>query len=347
MTLSPAALAGFTIETAASDPVLEQAARELRVHLAHIPAAATPGVIRLSASIGPADAFTATVGPNEVQIAGANPRGALNGAFWLLEQAGFSWLAPGPEGTRFTPGRVVPAGVHDHAPAFARRTLILGCDALHDDWPAWLQFASRNRLNDIFFHDTPPSRLDRSGALRPATYDELAADGRGWMFERWDTDGPAIGSAAADHGMTIQFGGHHLPSLLPRELFADHPDWFPFRNGERNPRYNLCTSSEGAVVALRTAAHAFFERFPGADVYHLWADDIRGGGWCECDRCAGLSPSDQALRATNVLASVLAEVAPGASIAHLAYHDTIEPPTAVQPAPNVVALYAPRPRSYA
>jgi len=141
--------------------------------------------------------------------------------------------------------------------------------------------------------------------------------------------------------MTIQFGGHHLPSLLPRELFADHPDWFPFRNGERNPRYNLCTSSEGAVVALRTAAHAFFERFPGAGVYHLWADDIRSGGWCECDRCAALLPSDQALRATNVLASVLAEVAPGASIAHLAYHDTIEPPTAVQPAPNVVALYAP------
>ncbi len=32
---------------------------------------------------------------------------------------------------------------------------------------------------------------------------------------------------------------------------------------------------------------------------------------------------------------------------HLAYHDTIEPPAAVVPAPNVAALYAPRPRSYA
>lgn len=347
MTLSPATLAGFTIETTAQHDALDQAARELRLHLARIPAAATRGVIRLSASAGPGDAFTVTVAPNEVRIAGANPRGALNGAFWLLEQAGFSWLAPGGDGTRFTPGRVIPLGVHEHAPAFARRTLILGCDALHDDWPAWLQFASRNRLNDIFFHDTPPSRLDRAGALRPATYDELAADGRGWLFERWDADGPAIRAAASHHGMTIQFGGHHLPSLLPRELFAGHPDWFPLRNGERNPRYNLCTSSDGAIAALRSAARAFFERFPGADVYHLWADDIRGGGWCECDRCASLSPSDQALRATNVLADVLAEVAPPASVAHLAYHDTIEPPAAVVPAPNVVALYAPRPRSYA
>lgn len=347
MTLSPAALAGFTIEVAARHPVLEHAAAELRVHLARIPAAAAPGVIRLSASAGSTDAFAVTVGPSEVHIAGANPRGALNGAYWLLEQAGFSWLAPGGQGTSFTAGRAVPIGAHEHAPAFPRRTFILGCDALHDDWPAWLEFASRNRLNDIFFHDTPPSRLDRSGAPRPATYAELAADGRGWMFERWDADGSAIRAAAAQHGMTIQFGGHHLPSLLPRELFAEHPDWFPLRGGERNPRYNLCTSSEGAVAALRTAARAFFERFSGADVFHLWADDIRGGGWCECDRCAGLSPSDQALRATNVLASVLAGVAPGAGIAHLAYHDTIEPPAAVQPAPNVVALYAPRPRSYA
>ena len=158
---------------------------------------------------------------------------------------------------------------------------------------------------------------------------------------------PLSGPQPADHGMTIQFGGHHLPSLLPRELFAAIRTGSRFRNGERNSRYNLCTSSDGAIAALRTAARAFFERFPGADVYHLWADDIRGGGWCECERCAGLSPSDQALRATNVLADVLAEVAPAASVAHLAYHDTIEPPTAVQPAPNVVALYAPRPRSYA
>jgi hypothetical protein len=149
VTLNPAALPGFTIETAASDPVLDQAARELRLHLASIPASGAAGVLRISAARGPIDAFTVTVAPNEVQIAGANPRGALNGAYWLLEQAGFSWLAPAPEGTRFTPGHPIPLGLHEHAPAFARRTLILGSDALHDDWRNWLQFASRNRLNDI------------------------------------------------------------------------------------------------------------------------------------------------------------------------------------------------------
>ncbi len=347
MTLSAAALAGFSIESSLSGPIAGHAERELRGHLARIPASGAAGVIRLSAATGPADAFTVTASPGEVHIAGANPRGALNGAYWLLEQVGFAWLAPGSDGACFTPGRQLPFGIHQQTPAFARRTLILGSDALHDGWRAWLQFANRNRLNDIFFHDTPPSRLGRAGAVRPPTYDEIAADGRGWMFERWDADGAAIRSAAAENGMTIQFGGHHLPSLLPRELFAGHPDWFPLRDGERNARFNLCTSSEGAISALRDAARTFFLRFAGADVYHLWADDIRGGGWCECAGCAGLSPSEQALRATNILAEVLAGVAPGASVAHLAYHDTIEPPAAVQPAPNVVALYAPRPRSYA
>lgn len=347
MTLSAAELAGFTIELEFPHPVLEHATSELRAHLSTIPATASTGVLRITAGDGPGDAFTVTVAPAEVRIAGASPRGALNGAHWLLEQVGFSWLAPGDTGTRFTPGREVGEGVHEQAPAFPRRTLILGSDALHDDWRAWIDFASRNRLNDICFHDTPPSRLDRTGDPRPETYEELAGDGGGWMFERWDADGHAIRAAAAERGMTIQFGGHHLPALLPRERFAEHPDWFPLRGGERNPRYNLCTSSDGAITALREAAAGFFNRFAGADVYHLWADDIRGGGWCECDRCSRLSPSDQALRATNVLAEVLAGVAPGAKIAHLAYHDTIEPPSAVEPAGNVVALYAPRPRSYA
>lgn len=314
------------------------------------PGAPTPAgdeaTIHIGAGDGEVDGFRVEVEKKRIRIKGSNLRGAINGACWLLEQLGILWVKPG-EGGRPLPGLRLETGKYEETPAFARRTLILGNDALHDDWRDWMEFASRNRVNDLFFHDTPPSRLDRAaGATRPETAEEIAEDGRGWLFELWERDGEEIVAEAKKRGMTLQFGGHHLPSLLPRDLFAEHPDWFPLRAGERNARYNLCTSSSGARDHIRQSARDFFQRFAGADVYHLWADDIRGGGWCECSECARLSPSDQALRATNLLADVLAEVAPGASIAHLAYHDTIEPPSE-KPRENVVALYAPRSRNYA
>ena len=307
----------------------------------------TEAVIRVRNGGGGGDGFRVSASETAIEISGGSLRGALNGVYWLLEQLGFLWVKPGDAGTRFIAGRSLAFGEHSDAPTFERRTLILGNDGLHDDWRAWMEFASRNKVNDLFFHDTPPSRLDRPpGATRPHDAEDIAAEGRGWLFELWDREGSEIVAEAAKRGMRLQFGGHHLPSLLPRELFAEHPDWFPMRNGGRNARYNLCTSSEGAVAHTREAARAFFERFPGADVYHLWADDIRGGGWCECAECGVLTPSDQALRATNLLAEVLAEVHPGAQLAHLAYHDTIQPPTGT-PRDNVVALFAPRPRNYA
>ncbi len=323
------------------------AARELAHHLARFDDRPRAGIIEIVAGDLPGDGFLVTVAANHVELRGDSPRGCLNAAYWLLEQLGFAWVEPGATGTRFVPGKGLAEGDHRENPAFARRTLVLGNDALHDEWAEWLQWASRNRLNDIFFHDTPPSRLDRGPAVRPEHADDIAADGSGWLFERWDAESSAIRGAASKAGMTIQFGGHHLPALLERVQFADHPDWFPVRNGVRDSRYNLCVSSEGGVAHVRVRARAFFERFAGADVYHLFGDDIRGGGWCECGRCADMSPSDQALFATNILAEVLAEAAPAARIAHLAYHDTLLPPTSVQPRNNVSLLFAPRERCYA
>jgi hypothetical protein len=342
-----ACLAGWSLAVADDRPELAHAAAELRHHFAMAGApAGCSGEISLSAGASPTDGFTIEVGDSAVSIAGDSPRGALNGVYWLLEALGFAWVEPGPDGIALVPGRQLAPGRHRETPAFDRRTLILGQDALHDDWPAWLEWASRNRLNDIFFHDTPPSRLGRSSS-RPTSPDALAADRGGWMFERWDADGSRIRDEAAVRALTLQFGGHHLPTVVPRDLFAAHPDWFPLRAGERDPRYNLCVSSPAAVDQLRRGAETFVARFPGADVYHLWADDIRGGGWCECAGCAGLSPSDQALAATNVLAEAVSRVVPGARVAHLAYHDTVAPPATVRPAENLLCLWAPRERCYA
>lgn len=343
--LTAADLQDWRIERRGSGPVFEHCAAELRAHLGSpIDSAPGPGAIVLEAADGSIDGYTVTVSADQVLLRGDNPRGLVNGVAWLLEQVGFGWVEPGASGRAYREGRLLRPGEYREQPQFPTRTLILGQDALHDDWRDWIEWASRNRLNDIFFHDTPPSRLGRTGS-RPATAAELAADGSGWLFERWHADGPAIVAAARERGMTIQFGGHHLPALVPRRHFDAHPDWFPLRGGRRDPRYNLCVSSAGALDCLRAGARDFVAAYPGADVYHFWADDIRGGGWCECSGCADLTASDQALIATNVVAEAL--TGSGVRVAHLAYHDTVAPPVRVRPGDGVLLLWAPRERCYA
>ena len=102
----------------------------------------------------------------------------------------------------------------------------------------------------------------------------------------------------------------------------------------------------GARPVVQQNARQFFLENPDIDVYHIWADDIPGGGWCDCSACRGLSTSDQLLLATNTIAEVLAEINSAAEIAFIAYHDTEEPPVQIRPAQNVCLLWAPRTRNY-
>jgi hypothetical protein len=299
-------------------------------------------VLQLDAAV-PTPGFDAEVADGAIRIAGATRRDLVDGVAWLRERLGIVANRPAGEAIEPSPGEL-EAGGWRQRPAFAERGFVLGCDGLHEEWRAWFAFASRNRMNAIFLHDTPPSRADRpAGAPRPRSREESAADRGGWMFELWDEEGQAVLAEARRLGLRLEFGGHHLSTLLPRANFEEHPEWFPLRGGERRREHNLCVSNAAAAAALRDGARRFFERFAGVEVYHVWADDLRAGGWCECPGCRELTPSDQALVATNLVA----EVAPGARVAHLAYHDTLEAPRLVRPRENVDALWAPRGRCYA
>jgi hypothetical protein len=242
MPLTAANLAGWAFESASADAITRHAIAELRSHLGQVPPTGVPGVVRLelTASRSASDGFQANVTAELVLLKAASPRGLLNAVYWLLERVGFAWVEPGDRGVCLRAGASLAEGAYAEEPSFGRRTLILGQDALQDDWRDWIEWASRNRLNDVFFHDTPPSVLDRAGVVRPELADEQSADGFGWMFERWDSDGPAIRDFARERGVRLQFGGHHLPALVPRSQFERHPEWFPLRNGVREPLYNLC-----------------------------------------------------------------------------------------------------------
>jgi hypothetical protein len=264
-------------------------------------------------------------------IAAHAPRALLAGAYGLLAAAGCPWSPFGP-GDETVPDRatarrrVEPLAAR---PAFARR-------AWAADVGTW--------------HYTVPERL---GARLPADVgfvDWMAkTDATGLLFIRHANDSqwvvPELVPALARRGLAVEWGGHALPELLPRELFGTHPTWFPVdASGRRTDFGNACTASRDALAAIRARALATHAARDADGDVHVWGLDLLGGGWCRCGACRDLGPSDQALRVVNAVAEGLPA---GTRAFHLAYHDTIVPPRAVRPAAAVWAEFAPRERCYA
>jgi hypothetical protein len=333
-TLSPA----WWLDLQSADPVACFAAEELRRTIQRIggPALLARGQrngSRITLSHGSdGDGFVRSPSPNGLHLRGDGPRGLLYAVYDLLEALGCAWVAPDPAGEHIPrlaaislPGEALAQG-----PTFPGRCLILGHDFFLDQAEQWIIWAARNRLNTIFIHTTP--RFPALGACR---------------LSEWRKRRNSLLPLLRERGFRIELGGHGLRELIPSSLFRSDPELFRFDGAKRVADHNFCASNPRTLAILQQQGAAFFARYPEADVYHLWPDDLRSGGWCQCPQCAPLSPSDQALLAINALAERLATLRPTASIAYLAYHDSEAAPRTVAPHPNVSLLYAPRSRSYA
>jgi hypothetical protein len=325
----------WSIELESADRTARLAAAELQAHLARLggpelPITAEATGPRIALRHGPAgDGFVRAPDQAGLTLRGEGPRGLLFAVYDLLEALGCRWPAPGQARLPRRSGVRLPAEGLADRPAFPRRSLVIGHDHFLDEAESWIIWAARNRLNTIFIHTT--IHEPALGACRLGT----------WRKRR-----RALLPLIRERGLNLELGGHHLRDLLPRRLFNLEPELFRHNGERRAPDHNFCVSSERALERVRRTAAAFYAAYPETDVYHLWPDDLRAGGWCRCPRCAALSPADQALIAANALAEALPPQRQ-CRVAHLAYHDTEEAPGLVAPHPAVAPLFAPRLRSYA
>lgn len=334
LTLTP----DWTIVLEGEHPAAAFAAEELRRTLRRIGAPALPvrpraNGPRIALRHGPrGDGFLRAPDAGGLLLRGDGPRGLLYAVYDLLESLGCRWVAPGPDGERLPRlARVaLPAVGAADRPALPGRGLIIGHDHFLAEAELWVEWAARARLSAVFIHT-----IGRGPALGACRL-------RSWRARR-----KAILPLIAARGLDVELGGHHLSDLLPRRLFRERPELFRHNGRRRTPDANFCPSHPDTQAILRERGAAFFRAYPEAQVYHLWPDDLLGGGWCACPRCAGLAPADQALLATNTLAEALAELRPDARVSYLAYHDTEQAPRRLTPHPQVELLFAPRPRSYA
>lgn len=149
-------------------------------------------------------------------------------------------------------------------------------------------------------------------------------------------------------GIDIEFEVHALQDLLPRGLFASHPDFFRMdAKGKRQQEFNMCFTSEGAYAAIEAEIREITQWMkPTTHRYFFWTDDVPDAS-CFCLECKIFSASEQALRYENRLLKILRGVDPQATLAHLAYNETLSAPQQVKPAPGIFLEYAPISRNYA
>ena len=209
-------------------------------------------------------------------------------------------------------------------PFFQTRGVVLTPQDL--DWPLWPQRAFQAGLTTIALHD-PLSPAAVIGFIRSEAGQRFLAE-------------------CHKLGLAVEYELHAMQELLPRELFDKNPELFRAdEKGERIPKFNLCPSSPRALeIAAENAVRIARDLRPTTGRYFYWGDD--GIAWCRCAKCKAYSDSEQALMVTNCLARALKTVDSRAQIAHLAYHNTLEPPRQVHPEPGVFLEFAPIERKY-
>ncbi len=345
---APVTRPGRSIRIAgAAPPPVRFAAAELQHYLGRmlaeelsIESDATVGDSGLLLGSGPfsaprhagADHFSIAPTADGAVVSGGSGRAVLHGTYALLQQLGCRWPLPG-HGEEVVPRcREMPrVESRSHAPRFAVRGYSADIMTWHYGDAAQL---AEHLAADRQFIDW----MGKSG-------------GNAFLFIRHPFDSqltiPELLPEFARRGIDLEYGGHVIPLLLPRELFAQQPELFPQASaGTRTEFGNLCTSNPTALQIAAANAVTYVREYPELRVLHVWGADLWGGGWCHCARCAPVSVQDQSLRLCNAVADALAAEGLGRPVCYIAYHDTIDPELRGQPSPNVWVEFAARERCY-
>ena len=148
--------------------------------------------------------------------------------------------------------------------------------------------------------------------------------------------------ACARAGIQVEHELHAIDWLLPRAMFTTDPSFFRMNaKRARTPDSNCCPSNPFAleVIAGRAVEVARVCR-PTTGRYFFWMTD--NGEKCNCPKCASLTGAEQAVIVENAIVRALrAEIDPNATLAHLAYQSTMDPPRFVKPDPALFLEFAP------
>ena len=222
---------------------------------------------------------------------------------------------------------------NDPVPFFKTRGIVLLISDLLslNDWP---QRAKRAGLTTIATHFITNARFEHHNM--DDLVDFIKSE-RGQRFRE----------ACATLGIHVEHETHAMSDLLPRALFEKDPTMFRMdEDGQRTPDSNFCAHSRAAITTVCENAVKYAGLLnPTTGRYFYWIDDARL--MCHCPECRRYSDSDQALILENAIVNSLRRhVDPNATLAHLAYTNTLKAPAQVKPEPGVFLEFAPIRRSW-
>jgi hypothetical protein len=271
-------------------------------------------------------------GDGSIVIRAGTERGLIHAASNLLEKLG-AQFPPGvpPSYPRIDSARVGAIEPWGVTPAFKRRAFV-------SDIMTW-NYSFADRLDLHLRHDREFIPWMARRGINAFSYIRHPHDTR----LKIDEIAPLLRERAID----VEYGGHVIQLLLPRDRFAEHPEYFPAGDdGVRVPRGNLCVSNSDAIAIVRAGALAYVHENPENRLLHIWGADVWRGAWCRCGQCRELPPQIQYMDVVNAIAGALADDSDAPPIAYLAYHDTIDPHPGLKPRDNVWFEWAPRERCY-
>ena len=148
--------------------------------------------------------------------------------------------------------------------------------------------------------------------------------------------------------------GHNWQRVVPAELHAQHPDWFPEVDGKRPPvsgdRYKVETTNPGLIQHYAQAAIEAFRRNPKLTVFSLsptdsgnWSASAESRARYERDPKGKLSVTSLVLKFYNDVAKIVGKEFPDRKLAGYIYASYLYPPSAGVPPmePNLFIVVAP------
>jgi hypothetical protein len=171
------------------------------------------------------------------------------------------------------------------------------------------------------------------------------------QFPQWSLRNRTTGVAVGDnYGGTIQYAPgwfvHTFSSIIPRELSANHPDYFPLRDGKRvlpveggNPS-QLCLTHPEVLKLSIAKVREVLKQNPKCNLISVSQND-GNGDFCQCKTCKPIEDEEGAVsgplvRFVNQIAEAIEKDYPKVKISTLAYGSTFLPPRKTKPRSNVL-----------
>jgi hypothetical protein len=133
---------------------------------------------------------------------------------------------------------------------------------------------------------------------------------------------------------------HSFDALIPRDLFASHPDYFPWIDGERKGGYvQRCLSHPDVLDLAIRRVKEWIRDHPEATIISVSQNDTINN--CRCDACRAVDeaeggPCGSLLKFVNAIAEAIEPDHPRVRIDTLAYQYTRRPPATIRPRRNVI-----------